>query len=264
MIPRRAQDLAFSGHIWIAKEGYALKQVDLSVGKSANLNFIEKVKIQQELQPTTAGPWIPVKTRLLVKIASLGKKRPGMLAKIYTSSRNIKVNEPKPLRFYADGVELAESALKQTDTYWNASRHDSLTATEQHVYAMIDSVRDIPAVKTYVEVINIIINGYKKVGKVDLGPYPYTYAFNNIEGHRVQLGFKTNAEFSKKIELSGFGAYGTSDARFKYRAAGRLIFPGAIGAKLEFQIKKTCNRLALTPKKMKTMPCSWHQTGLER
>ena len=223
IIPRRAQDLVFSGYIWIAKENYALRQVDLSVGKSANLNFIDKVKIQQELQPTSTGAYLPVKTRLLVKIVSVGKKRPGMLAKIYSSSRNIQVNQPQPLKFYAETVELTDEALKQNDAFWNEQRHDSLTATEQHVYAMIDSVREIPAVKTYVEIVNIIINGYKTIGKVDLGPYPYTYAFNDVEGHRFQLGFKTNPEFSRRVEFSGFGAYGTRDGRFKYRASAKVI-----------------------------------------
>lgn len=249
VLPRRTQDLAFNGYIWIAKEGFALKQVDLNIGKSANLNFIEKVKIQQELQATAAGPWIPVKTRLLVKIVSVGKKRPGMLAKIYTSSRNIKVNQPKELKFYAEGVELSESALKQNEKFWNESRHDSLSATEQHVYAMIDSVREIPAVKTYVEVVNIIINGYKTVGKVDLGPYPYTYAFNNIEGHRFQLGFKTNAEFSKKIEFNGFGAYGTRDGRFKYRAAGRLILSRRHWSEAGISVMEDLQQIGITTEK---------------
>ncbi len=47
--PRSPQDLAFTGSMWITKEGYALKQIDVSIGKGANLNFIEKIRIQQEL-----------------------------------------------------------------------------------------------------------------------------------------------------------------------------------------------------------------------
>lgn len=223
VIPRRPQDLAFNGYMWIEKSSYALKQVDLNIGKSANLNYIEKVKIQQELQPTEAGPWIPVKTRLLVKIMSIGKQRPGMLAKIYTSNKNVKVNLPLEPEFFAERVEVAETALKHTESFWNQNRHDSLSVTEQHVIAMIDSVREIPAVKTYVEIANIIINGYKSVGKVNLGPYPYLYAFNNVEGHRFQLGFKTNADFSRKMIFSGYGAYGTRDGRFKYKGSARFI-----------------------------------------
>ena len=42
--PKRPQDLAFSGTMWIAKDSYAIKQIDVTVGRSANLNFVEKIK----------------------------------------------------------------------------------------------------------------------------------------------------------------------------------------------------------------------------
>jgi len=48
--PKSPQDLAFSGTMWITKKEFALKQIDATVGKEANLNFIEKIRIQQELQ----------------------------------------------------------------------------------------------------------------------------------------------------------------------------------------------------------------------
>ena len=41
--PKRKHDLAFTGTIWITKEDYALKQIDASLPKSANLNFVEKM-----------------------------------------------------------------------------------------------------------------------------------------------------------------------------------------------------------------------------
>jgi hypothetical protein len=73
--------------------------------------------------------------------------------------------------------------------YWEQNRHDSLTPTEQNVYIMIDSIRNLPVVKSYIEIVNIVVNGYKKVGKVDVGPYVLAYAFNDVEGHRIRAGF---------------------------------------------------------------------------
>ena len=64
--PKRKHDLAFTGTIWITKEDYALKQIDASVAKSSNLNFVEKMRVQQELVKTEAGPWLAKKTRVLV------------------------------------------------------------------------------------------------------------------------------------------------------------------------------------------------------
>jgi hypothetical protein len=223
--PKRKQDLAFTGTIWIADSSFALKQVDLQVGREANLNYIEKIKIQQELIPTAAGPWLPKSTRLLVDVAEITKQWAGMLAKLYTSSRNIVVNQPRPLPFYDQAIAMEEDALKHNDeAYWKQHRHDSLTAAEHTVYAMIDSMRDLPLVKTYVEIANIVVNGYKSVGKVEFGPYAFLYAFNRIEGHRIRLGARTNANFSKKLELNGHLAYGTRDGRFKYSSGLRYIY----------------------------------------
>ena len=42
IFPKRPQDLAFRGTIWIDKETYALKREDVTVDKSAKLNWIEK------------------------------------------------------------------------------------------------------------------------------------------------------------------------------------------------------------------------------
>jgi hypothetical protein len=83
---------------------------------------------------------------------------------------------------------------------------------------MIDSVRNIPTVKTYLEILNIAINGYIKAGPVDIGPYVLAYGLNSVEGHRLQVGFKTNADFSRKWIFKGYAAYGTKDTRIKYNA----------------------------------------------
>lgn len=220
--PNSPQDLAFQGSIWITKEGYALKQVDLSVHKAANLNFIKKIRIQQELEQTEAGPWVPVKARKLFDIAEF-RGAPGMLVKSYTSNKDYKVNEPHPLNFYQIAIEVAEDAKTPEEDFWDQKRHEKLTDTEKNVYVMIDTLQKIPIVKSYIDIVHILINGYKKVGKVDIGPYLLAYANNDIEGHRLRLGFRTNIDFSRKWVFKGFLAYGTKDEMFKYNAAVNYI-----------------------------------------
>ena len=204
--------------MWITKNEYALKQLDLTVTKEANLNYISKVKIQQELTLAETGHWLPAKTRILMEILPL-KNSPGMLAKSYVSNRDFQVNQPKPDKYYETFVELAEDARIESQDFWQKHRHDSLSKIDMQVYAMIDTINTIPVVKTYVELLDIALNGYKTIGKVDVGPYLFAYAFNNIEGHRFQLGFRTNPYFSNKWILKGYGAYGTEDRRFKYGAS---------------------------------------------
>ena len=50
--PRREEDLAFNGTIWIQDTTFALKRISVEVGKKANFNFIQRIKIQQDLEPS--------------------------------------------------------------------------------------------------------------------------------------------------------------------------------------------------------------------
>ena len=232
--PKRPQDLAFSGSIWVDTLSHALVQVDAMVGKSANINFIEKIKIQQEYEEIGDSTWMPVKSRVLIDVAELTDSTAGMLLKFYTSNRNVIVNQPKPPEFYDYPLELAEDYRDYPDNYWNEARHEKLTTGEQTAYRLIDSVKQVPIVRTYIEVLNMVVNGYKRLPKVniDIGPFLYLYSNNLIEGHRFRIGAKTNPDFSRKWVLSGSAAYGTLDQKWKYDFSVDYIFsrkPWTIG-----------------------------------
>lgn len=215
--PKSPQDLAFTGTMWIKKDGYALKQIDATVSKQANLNFIEKIRIQQELAPTAEGAWLPIKNRVLVDVSELTNFSAGMLAKFYTSNKNFVVNKPYEPSFYDHEIVMAEDARQyEQEEYWDTLRHEPLSETEKNVYKMIDTLQNIPVVKTYTDIIKIMVNGYYYAGKVHLGPYISLLAYNNIEGVRVQGGFKTSMEFSKKWIFGGSVGYGFDDEKIKY------------------------------------------------
>ncbi len=107
----------------------------------------------------------------------------------------------------------------QDEKYWDTLRHEPLSSTEQNVYRMIDTLRSIPVVKTYTEIIKVALDGYITAGKVDIGPYLSSIAWNNIEGLRLQAGFKTNYAFSKKIVVGAQLGDGFTDERVKYLAS---------------------------------------------
>ncbi len=232
--PKRQQDLAFNGSIWIDTLTHALVQVDASVGKRANINFIERIKIQQEYEQIGDSTWMPLKSRVLIDVAELTDSTAGMLVKFYTSNRNVIVNKPRPPKFYDYPLELSEDYREYPDDYWDKVRHEPLTAGEETAYRLIDSVKQVPVVRTYVEVLNMVVNGYKRLPKIniDAGPFLYLYSNNIIEGHRIRIGGKTNPDFSRKWVLSGYAAYGTLDQKWKYNFSVDYIFsrkPWTIG-----------------------------------
>ena len=179
--PRREQDLAFRGTMWVTKDGYALKRIDAGVGKGANLNFIEKIKIQQDLEKTEAGPWLPEKSRVV------------------------------------------EDVRSYEENYWDTYRHDTLSSTEVNVYKMIDSLKNIPIVKTATDLSKFALTGFYKVGKLELGHYATLFGNNNVEGIRLGAGAKTSIDFSNKVVLGGYVGYGLDDQVWKYQAYADFI-----------------------------------------
>lgn len=215
--PKREQDLAFTGSMWITKEHFALKRIDAQVLKTANLNYIEKLKIQQDLIQSEAGPWLPEKTRVVVDIIQLTETTAGMLAKFYISTKDHVVNQPKGNKFYLNPVSMEETVQDYNDDYWKINRHDSLTTSELNVFKMIDTLKRIPVVKTGMDAAKFAFTGYFKVGKMDVGPYTTFVGNNNIEGLRLGFGGRTNIGLSNKWTVGGYFGYGFDDERWKYR-----------------------------------------------
>lgn len=243
--PLREQDLAFSGTIWINKATYALKQVDLTIPKEANLNFIERIKIQQELIPTTAGPLIPSKTRVQIKIGQITPNTAGLLAKFYTSADSITIDEPKPTSFFNQAVTLMPDFNDASEEFWKDNRQDILTPEEIAVLQMVDTLKRIPIVRFYSEGLKFFGTGYLPLGKVDIGPWPGFFNYNNIEGVRLGMGFRTNTKFSSKWALYGYAGYGFKDAELKYSAKVTRILDRIHWTSVSFATQKEIDQVGL-------------------
>lgn len=215
--PKNPLDLVFTGYIWIEDSTFALTGLSLSITNKANLNFVEKLKITQELQRTSAGAYVPVKSRILIDIAEISKKSAGMIAVFTNSYEKLEVNKERSSKFYDYPIRMMEDATMKSDEFWDSVRHEELTFDEKRALAKIDTLTNVKVIKNYVEFINIIFNGYKNIGKFDLGPYALLYGYNVLEGHRIRVGAKTNFTFSKKFIFAGYAAYGFTDQRWKYK-----------------------------------------------
>jgi hypothetical protein len=244
--PRSELDLAFAGTMWITRDEYALKRIDATVSKFANLNFIERIKIQQESEPTSAGQWMPVKNRILIDVSQIRNSSAGLLAKFYTSNKNIQVNNPRPTKFYEHSIETAEdSRMYENDNYWDTLRHEPLSQTEKNVQKMIDTLKNIPVIRTYTDIIKTIIDGYYDFGHWKFGPYLGIAAYNTVEGFRVMVGMKTDFSFSKKWVLAGQVAYGFSDERYKYMVSATNILDRKKWTTMSFRVRRDIARLGV-------------------
>ncbi len=247
LYPRRREDPAFNGKIWITTDDYALKKLDVYIDKSTNLNFIESIIIKQELGRTADGPWLPEKTVVIVDVSNLGKNAASILIKMYNTTKDWKINDVKDQKFYANEVILVEDYNRYPVDFWESVRPPDLNAHEVKAYQIIDTLVNIPRVKTMVDIVKLISTGYWRRGKVDIGPYLYAYAYNNYEGHSFRLGLKTNEYFHDKLTLKGYLGYGTRDNRWKYGLRMNFIIKRRPWTELKLQSAYDVEQVGIRP-----------------
>lgn len=244
--PKQPQDLAFTGTIWIARENYALYQIKATVEPAANLNFIHQITVQQQMDAdATDQPWLPKKVRILVEVNQLSNNSSGLLAKLYTVNKNVILNKVYAKDFFKENIAIADDAQKKDDQFWEMNRPDSLTLAEKSVYHLIDTVKEIPTIKNYLTLADLLINGYYRAGNLSLGPLINTYSYNNVEGNRVRLGFKTNSGFDQKWILGGYLAYGTKDQDLKFRTSVDYILSRKHWTEMGINFSHDLNQVAL-------------------
>jgi hypothetical protein len=214
--PKRVQELSFSGNIWIADTTWGVKRLEMTVPKDANLNFINTANIIQEFAYVDST-WILSKDRLVIDFAPT-RKAIGFYGRKTTSYKKIKLNQPHPEKFYefADKIVVEEEALRKSDEFWEANRHDSLTMREKKIFKMIDTIQSLPIYRTWVDIFYLVVAGYKKYNNFEIGPYSNLVSYNRVEGLRLRFGGRTSEIFSKWYELNGYVAYGLKDETWKY------------------------------------------------
>ncbi len=217
--PRRKQESAFTGFVWIADTSFAVKKVQIRIPDDANLNFVNDLVATADYKQVNDSVWLPEVDFLFIDF-NLTDKTTGFFGRKTTTYKNYEIDKPinSDIKSLKNNISVADDAMKKDETYWESARHIPLTKKEENIYAMVDSVQNLPIYKTFVDLLNLFINYYYVVGKVEVGPYYTLYSFNPIEGNRFRLGGRTSNSFSTKLMLSGHVAYGTRDGKFKYGA----------------------------------------------
>ncbi|MDX1902832.1 MAG: DUF5686 family protein, partial [Thermonemataceae bacterium] len=217
IVPKNPQDLVFQGKMWITKEGYALKKIEVMMSPKANINFISNVKIKQELERYEQGAWLPVQEDFQVEISEFSKLIPDIFFRIHSIHQNYTFEQKKPKDFFDIQTESQSEEIKDSN-YWQKFREkDSTLLNQVNIYQLIDSIKTIPSVKRYTTILTVLSTGYyeTKAG-IDYGHYARFYSWNDVEGHRPAFGFKTNHYFNKNFIWRVRGGYGTMDKKFKY------------------------------------------------
>ncbi len=224
-MPINKLNVGFKGDLYIkADSTYAVVKADFTITDNANLNFINDLRLVQEFQEIN-GAWILVKDQITVDFSPL-KQSTGFFAKRSVLYDNHIFNQPREDDLYEGSIAVIDThdVFEKDETFWDTVRLEELSVQEAGVYEMIDTLQQVPAFRRAMDIITLLVSGYKAVGPVDVGPVSAFYSFNDVEGFRARVSGQTNLKFHPKIQLEGLLAYGFKDQEWKYGASLKYSF----------------------------------------
>ena len=217
--PRNESDFLFHGYLYITLDStYSVRKIDLGINKDINIDWVQNMSIVQDFERTSDKTWILSKDEISIDFGIV-KNTTGLYGQRTLSYKDYKMNEP-----IADNIFKGPEKSYRIDTassspqYWDTNRLVPLTKSEEQIYYNVDSLNKMKEFKRAMDVISMVISGFLNLGKIEIGTISSFYSYNTVEGSRIRFGGRTSTDFSKKVTLDGYVAYGTNDKTYKYSA----------------------------------------------
>jgi hypothetical protein len=173
------------------------------------------------------GRWFPVGIRSMWEVLpSASIKTGGLSVETRSSFTNIQFNSSiSPETFTEMSVVLADGSNRQSESFWQTHRLDSLTIDEKNTFSQQSQLRGWARFKT-----NMLptVGEWAMAGMVPLNRYinlssQTFFDANRYEGTRLTLNLLTSRAFSPVLRLDGKLSYGTFDKAVKYEGRARLL-----------------------------------------
>lgn len=223
--PRRKNELTFKGEFWVNDTTWAIKKIDLAMTKSANINWVKDVYIEQEFDVLNDSIFLITRDYFMSDFTFRKKEDSrGVYGKRTTLYDNYKFDEEKDKDFYDRQIDPYKNQVFDRDsTFWAKNRLEPLKKDEKDIYTLVDTLKTVKAFKQMYDVATVLASNYYEFNGWDFGPVFSTFGFNDIEGLRLRVGGRTYFSQNDTWRLQGFTAYGFKDDKFKYGLSGKVM-----------------------------------------
>lgn len=240
--PRSSEAFGFHGRLYVPLNDSTMfvKKIVMGVPKSINLNFVDKLYLNQEYVKADDGTRLKIKDDMTMEISMIGRGT-SIYVRRNTTYDNYDFLPPKDMALF-DGDKRVEEALgaqSRDDDFWDNNRKTKITKNERQIDRLIYNLRHTPLYYYAEKALKFIVTGYVPTSaesKFDYGPLNTTFSGNALEGFRLRAGGLTTANLSKHIFFRGYVAYGFKDEKFKYSAEIDYSFAPKVYHSREFPI----------------------------
>ena len=223
-VPPNSESYGFTGRLYITLDGnYAVKKVLLNTPANINLNWVDKLRIEQEFKQMPDSTWVLDQENTFVNFYVVKGTQQLYAHQLRNyDNYNFNVQNADSVFGLLGALHVLPEATAQPDTFWTHNRPIPLKEKEDALKDLLGQLRKVPAFNAIIKTAEILITGYiptandKKVTKFDFGPMNTTFSANHLEGFRMRVGGMTTANLNPYWFASGYLAYGTNDRKIKY------------------------------------------------
>jgi hypothetical protein len=214
--PRNLEDLLFQGTLYVTLDGnYAIRKVEMGVGKHTNLNWVRNFKVNQDFEKGPKGRY-HLETSEEFAFFSPFAKTNGIYGKRTISNSDFRDTAIVDNIFYGAQTDSVLQVSHQPDIFWDEGRSTPLTQIESRTYANADSLVKMHSYRRFMDWATLLTIGYKSAGKFDIGPVGNFYSFNAVEGQKFRFGGRSNTKLSQRYFFESYLAYGLKDQQWKF------------------------------------------------
>lgn len=223
-VPANSESYGFTGRLYITLDGnYAVKKVLLNTPANINLNWVDKLRIEQEFKQMPDSTLVLDQENTFVNFYVVKGTQQLYAHQLRNyDNYNFNVQNADSVFGLLGALHVLPEATAQPDTFWTHNRPIPLKEKEDALKDLLGQLRKVPAFNAIIKTAEILITGYiptandKKVTKFDFGPMNTTFSANHLEGFRMRVGGMTTANLNPYWFASGYLAYGTNDRKIKY------------------------------------------------
>ena len=225
--PRRKNELTFKGDFWVNDTTYAIKNINLEVTKSANINWVKEIYIEQDFEVVSDSVFLLKRDYMLTDFSFKKKEESkGVYGKRTTVYGDYQFDIAKPKEFYkTKSNEFDPLVLNRDSTFWQNSRLESLNKDEKGIYKLLDTLKTVPKFKSFYNIASILGSGYIEIDKwnLDIGDVYSVFGYNDAEGIRLRGGARTYFGQNDPWRLEGYVAYGFMDKKAKHGFSAKWL-----------------------------------------
>jgi hypothetical protein len=223
--PRRKGELTFRGDFWVNDTTWAIKEINMHLNKSANINWVKEVYIEQEFDVLNDSVFLLKRDHFMSDFSFSSKDESrGMYGKRTTLFDNHVFDKVRERNFYRAQVDPYQWEIyNRPDEFWEEKRMEELNKDERQIYVMLDTLQTVRRFQRLYSLGTVLASGYYEVPNFDIGPVFSIFGYNEAEGVRVRGGARTYFGQNDPWRLEGFLAYGFGDNKFKYGISGKWL-----------------------------------------